>query len=81
MGGSRRPDTNQPPNLIFLCGSATSPGGCHLRVESRLPEDAGMGWSIKQSENPLLVPVWHWERGFVFLHVNGGYGSRPEVAA
>ncbi|WP_431728640.1 hypothetical protein [Verrucosispora sp. TAA-831] len=29
----RRPDTNTPPNLIVLCGSATT--GCHGWVESR----------------------------------------------
>lgn len=67
MGGSRRPDTNQPQNLIVLCGSATSPGGCHLRVESRLPEDEGMGWSIKQVQDPQRMPVAHWRNGLVWL--------------
>jgi hypothetical protein len=81
MGGSRRPDTNKPQSLILLCGSATSPGGCHLRVEERHPEDAGCGWSIKQSEDPLLIPVLHWERGFIFLWEDGGWGLRPQVTA
>jgi hypothetical protein len=77
MGGTRREDTNAIQNLILLCGSATSPGGCHARVEARLPEDAGMGWAIKQSEDPLQVPILHWQRGLIFLWADGGYGSRP----
>lgn len=77
MGGSRRPDTNEPQNLILLCGSATSPGGCHLRVEQRHPADAGSGWAIKQAENPLHVPVLHWQRGLVFLLADGSWSSRP----
>ncbi len=77
MGGSRRPDVNEPQNLILLCGSATSPGGCHLRVEKRHPDDTGMGWSIKQSEDPLYVPALHWQYGLIFLSADGSFSSRP----
>jgi 5-methylcytosine-specific restriction protein A len=77
MGGSRRPDTNEPQNLILLCGSATSPGGCHARVESRLLRDGGMGWSIKQAQNPLLSPVMHWRLGYAWLTVDGRMSTTP----
>lgn len=80
QGGTRRPDTNEPQNLILLCGSATSPGGCHLRVEQRHPDDAGAGWAIKQSENPLHVPVLHWQNGLIFLTADGSWSSRPPTA-
>jgi hypothetical protein len=78
MGGSRLADTNQPQNLILLCGSATSPGGCNARVESRQPADEGLGWSINQYENPLEVPVLHWQNGLVYLYASGSFGTRPE---
>jgi hypothetical protein len=81
MGGTKRPDTNEPQNLILLCGSATSSGGCHLRVEQRHACDVAGGWGIKQSENPLLIPVLHWQYGLVFLWADGGFSSRPEAAA
>lgn len=81
MGGTRRPDANEPQNLILLCGSATSPGGCHLRVEQRHASDASAGWGIKQSENPLQVPVLHWQYGLVFLWADGGFGSRPATTS
>lgn len=81
MGGSRRPDTNQPQNLIVLCGSATSPNGCHLRVESRLPADDGMGWSIKQGQDPLRMPVAHWRDGLVWLTDSGAALTAPPTTA
>jgi hypothetical protein len=39
-GGSSRPEINSPANLVTLCGSATSPGGCHIAAESRAQIDA-----------------------------------------
>lgn len=76
-GGSRRPDTNQPQNLISLCGSATSPGGCHSSIESSRSWARENGWAIRQSDDPLELPVLHWQMRLIFLHANGGYGSRP----
>lgn len=69
MGGTNRPDTNLPQNLILLCGSAST--GCHGQVEMRSRGDADHGWSIKQSANPLRIPVLHWRHGLVFLDAGG----------
>jgi hypothetical protein len=77
-GGSRRPDTNQYQNLIGLCGSA---GGCNGWVESRRVAAREGGWAIRQSDDPLLVPVLHHDRGYIFLFADGGWGSRPQVTS
>jgi hypothetical protein len=78
MGGSLLPDTNAPQNGIALCGSATT--GCHGWVESNPVEarEAG-GWAIRQTDDPLLVPVTHFFNGVIFLYSNGSWGSRPEL--
>lgn len=70
MGGSKAPDTNAPQNLIVACGSATSPDGCHYRMESRPSYAAEHGWRVGQWENPLDVPVTSW-RGPIWLHADG----------
>lgn len=77
MGGSRRPDTNSVQNGILLCGSATSPGGCHAYVEAHPSEAEDKGWRVPQSGDPLLAAVVHWRDGTIHLHSNGRYGSRP----
>lgn len=74
-GGSRREDTNQPQNLIAVCGSSVT--GCHGVIERLRAEAREMGWAIRQSDDPLQVPVQHWQYGLIFLHADGGYGSRP----
>lgn len=70
MGGSKAADTNAPQNLILVCGSATSPDGCHYRMESRPSYASEHGWRVGQWENPLDVPVTTW-RGPVWLHADG----------
>jgi hypothetical protein len=78
-GGSRRPDINQPQNLIALCGSAT---GCNGWVESERVAAREGGWAIRFEEDPLLMPVVHSLHGFVWLKADGGWSSRrPRAAA
>jgi hypothetical protein len=57
MGGTSRPDANSPVNLVVLCGSATSPGGCHLLAEQRDPVMHERGLWLNSWEDPALVPV------------------------
>jgi 5-methylcytosine-specific restriction protein A len=57
MGGSKRPDTNGPSNLVSLCGSATSPDGCHHHVESHPDEALALGWRLRQNDVPAEIPV------------------------
>lgn len=81
-GGSRRPDTNAPQNGIAVCGSATSVGGCHEHIESEREDARAHGWAIRQSEDPLLVPVDHALHGHVWLTADGGWShARPKGAS
>ena len=81
MGGSRRPETNRPANLVLLCGEF-SPGalsGCHETVESRRDMARACGWLVRQTQDPACVPVLT-TAGWVFLDDEGGY-QPVEVSA
>jgi hypothetical protein len=75
MGGTSRTDANSPANLILLCGSATT--GCHGHVERCRAEAREHGWAIRQSDDPLQVPIVHWQRGLIFLRDDGTWSSHP----
>ena len=76
VGGTRRENTNSPANLIVLCGSATSAGGCHQHVESRRHEAKGCGWAIPlAASDPAEWRVWTYDRGWIFLDHDGGWSS------
>lgn len=61
-GGSSRPETNRPGNLVFLCGSATT--GCHGWVESHRIEAQRYGYTLFQAcETPADIPVFINDRG------------------
>lgn len=81
MGGTRRPYTNQPQNLIVLCGSGTT--GCHGDVESHRADAIANGWLLPQSADPAAEPVLvaHSSR-WVWLRADGTYAAEPpeEVA-
>lgn len=62
LGGARIEWIDDPQNLITVCGSATSPDGCHFQVmESRNPErDADtLGYVISEwpEIDPRFIPV------------------------
>ncbi|MCX5066597.1 hypothetical protein OOJ91_11985 [Micromonospora lupini] len=80
-GGTSRPDTNEPQNLILLCGSATSPGGCHLAVESSKRAARPHGWAIWLPEDPARVPVDHYLHGRVWLDADGGWTDQEPAEA
>jgi hypothetical protein len=69
QGTDRRPDTNQPTNLILLCGSATT--RCHGHVESFRAEARQYGWAIRQNDDPAVMPVLHALHGWVLLAADG----------
>jgi hypothetical protein len=79
MGGSKAADTNQPQNLILLCGSATSPD-CHQAVESRPSYAAEHGWRVAQWEDPLKVPVTSW-RGPIWLRADGTWSHVTDAGS
>jgi hypothetical protein len=57
MGGTSDPAANSPSNLVLLCGSATTPGSCHLACEERDPVMHKRGFWLKRGEDPERVPV------------------------
>ena len=56
-GGVSRAAAGAPWNFSLLCGSAASPGGCHLLCEQRDPDLNDHGIWLWSWENPRLVPV------------------------
>lgn len=64
--GGRRVGAHTPANLVVLCGSATTPGSCHFRVESRERTEAyAQGFAIcGELARPEDVPIYrhltHW---------------------
>jgi hypothetical protein len=56
-GGFSRPGVNALWNLSLRCGSATSPGGCHLLCEQQDQDMHDRGIWLWSGENPRLVPV------------------------
>lgn len=85
QGGADIPWIDQPQNLVTVCGSATSPDGCHFQVmESRDPErDADtLGYVISEwpELDPRFIPV-HVVTEFgtakVWLTPDGGISNDP----
>lgn len=81
MGGDPRPFINQPSNLVVLCGSATTPGSCHLACERRDPEMHARGFWLRSWEDPAAVPVMlaseHGSGITVWLSPDGSYLHEP----
>lgn len=69
MGGSKRPETDLPGNLIVLCGSGVT--GCHGEVERHRVRALADGLLVSQAVNdPSLIPVRTW-RGEALLDNDG----------
>lgn len=69
MGGSRDEKTNQASNLVLLCGSATTPEGCHATVERFRASAVTTGYIVPQGTDPETVPI---------KLVSGWYILRPD---
>ena len=71
-GGSTRVD--RPSNLVTLCGSATSPGGCHEWAESNRQDAEVLGYllpALNPDIDPVLEPIFTHEFGWVLLDDHG----------
>lgn len=55
MGGSKLRHTLA--NVVLLCGSATTPGGCHHEVESYREQAELDGWLVPMGIRPEVYPV------------------------
>ena len=70
-GGSSRPDTNKPPNLLALCPR------CHRDVESSREQALLDGFLLVQADDPLVVPVKIRGQRRVWLTPDGRYSPTP----
>jgi hypothetical protein len=81
----RQGGQNELPNLVLLCGSATS-AGCHRLAEDRDREMHARGYWLRSDEDPAQVPIMlaseHGSGITVWLTAKGGYATEePERAA
>lgn len=70
MGGSKRPDTNLPANIVTLCGSGVT--GCHGHIESHREEAREMGLLLHQGQHPDTEAVLT-HRGWLLLDNDGDF--------
>jgi hypothetical protein len=77
MGGTSDPAINSPANLVTLCGSATTPGSCHLLCEQRDGSLQALGFWLKTGQDPATTPVAHASYGWVLLLPDGGVDVLP----
>lgn len=78
MGGTKRASTNDPRNLLLLCGSGVT--GCHGLVESQRSHALACGWIVPQVVEPYRIPVNIVARGPVFLTITGEYSKERQPA-
>ena len=81
MGGTQDPAANSPSNLVLLCGSATTPDGCHTAVERFRQAAINTGFIVTRTADPETVPI-KLVSGWWFLRPDGTKlpTVRPEPA-
>lgn len=70
MGGTTRPETNSPANLLLLCGTGTS--NCHGWIEANRTWAISLGLLLPQTADPAGTVV-ELLRGRVTLTDHGTY--------
>lgn len=81
MGGTRLEWVNEPPNLLFVCGSGTT--GCHGFLESNRLQAYEMGWLLRMGMMADQVPFtdlagrWWLLRGVEKWPVEFGFTPPP----
>lgn len=80
MGGTKDPVANSPANLILLCGSATSPDGCHTTVERFRRSAMATGFIVARTADPSKVPVKRHD-GWVILNTDATTTTTTERPA
>lgn len=75
MGGSRRPDTNSPVNLLVLCRA------CHDEIESRRADALAHGWLLHDQDDPATAAVLlHRGSAWKYLTADGRLSDLPPGA-
>ena len=62
MGGSKY--ANTAANLLLLCGTGTSAGGCHAWVEGSRTRAEKYGFLVRQGHDPAAKPVFRYLRSW-----------------
>lgn len=73
MGGTDRPETNWPSNLMLLCPED------HAAIESNRTGALAAGWLVPQHADPAQVAVVVYGPRRVYLDNTGGYALRPPL--
>lgn len=71
MGGTDRPDTNLPSNLLLLCPP------CHQDIESRRGDALRAGLLLSQMCDPAATPVRLFGPRWRYLTNDGRYSDDP----
>ena len=71
--GSRQPDVNAVSSLLLVCGTATTPDGCHQLIESQRALAYTNGWLVRRPTDPATVPVLIHPGVRVYLTADGRY--------
>jgi hypothetical protein len=83
--GASRPEAHAVWNLVLLCGSAASPGGCHLLCEQRDQDLHDRGMWLHPWESPRLAALWvsspEGPRIRAWLNDDGTYDLEAPVGA
>jgi 5-methylcytosine-specific restriction protein A len=74
-GGSRRPDTNLPSNLLLLCPE------CHEQIEGHRELARSVGWLVSQGTDPASVRVLVQRDRWVWLSGDGRDSDVPPDGA
>jgi 5-methylcytosine-specific restriction protein A len=64
MGGSKDPVVGSAANCVYLHP------GCHQNIESYREKGRGLGFLVRQTQDPQEVPVKRWD-GWVLLGPDG----------
>lgn len=71
MGGTKDAAANSPSNLVLLCGSATTPEGCHTAVEKFRQAALNTGWIVTRTADPARVPLKYPSGRWYLLNDDG----------
>lgn len=76
--GNRKPWVNLPANLPIVCGSATTPEGCHLWMETHREEAKKTGWLISGDQlTAEEIPIVDVHGNAFLLDNQGGKVAVP----